>query len=76
MDPYTPSECQALVDRIAAGAANPRCPRCGGACAVIQARPRDDVAYVRNRVVVRCSRCGRSCGADVERGNADGEQHA
>lgn len=55
-----------LLDEIKGGAARPSCPRCGGACAVIRTDPRSDLSYVRRRIVVRCSRCLRSCGAEVD----------
>lgn len=67
MDPYTAREERSLLKEVGEGAANPVCPRCGGACAVIRARPRRDVSYVRDRVVVKCARCRRSCSADVKR---------
>ena len=67
MRPYAPAEQRELLDAVARGAASPPCPRCGRTCAVIRARPRDDVAYVRDRLVVRCLRCGRSCQDDAVR---------
>ena len=67
MDPFTAHEQKDLLDRVAGGAANPPCPRCGGACAVIHAAPRRDVSYVRDRIVVWCSDCLRSFGAEVPR---------
>jgi hypothetical protein len=35
----------------------PSCPRCDGALDLMPARPRSDVAYVRNRVLIQCPRC-------------------
>ncbi len=54
-----------LIDQVGEGRASPRCPRCQGPCAVIRTRPRRDVAYVRDRVLVRCSRCLRSCSIEA-----------
>ena len=62
---YTPRERRILLRELARGIANPECPRCGAACAVIRARPRDDVSYVRDRVVARCSGCRMSVGAEA-----------
>ena len=45
----------------------PRCPRCGASCCVIRAGPRDDVAYVRDRVTVRCQACRASAVGEVRR---------
>ena len=65
MDPYTAREKSDLMKQVAEGAANPPCPRCGNACAVIRTRPREDVSYVRDRVVVRCAGCLRSFGVEA-----------
>ncbi len=66
MTSYTTSERRALLDLVSGGAIDPPCPRCGSACTVIRTRPRADVAYVRDRVVVRCTRCLCSCAADAD----------
>lgn len=58
---YTGRQKRHLMDQIVEGLASPRCPGCQGPCAVIRTGPRGDVAYVRDRVLVRCSRCLRSC---------------
>lgn len=63
---YTDEERQALLRSVATGATAPTCPRCHGACAVIRTGPSPDVSYVRDRVVVRCSGCRRSAGAEAE----------
>lgn len=66
-DSYTPRERRELLRRVATGVSDPvACPRCGASCAVIRTGPRTDVAYVRDRVVVRCPACRRSVAADVE----------
>lgn len=61
MDGFTARQKRRLMDQVAKGGTSPRCPRCQGPCAVIRTGPRSDVAYVRDRVLVRCSRCMRSC---------------
>ena len=61
MDGFSTRQKRHLMDQVAEGMASPRCPRCEGPCAVIRTGPRSDVAYVRDRVLVRCSRCLRSC---------------
>lgn len=66
-DAYTPRERRELLARVAGGTCGPvSCPRCGTSCAVIRTGPRADVAYVRDRVVVRCPGCRRSVAAEVE----------
>ena len=65
MDPFTARQKRHLVDQVADGVPSPRCPRCQGPCAVIRAGPRSDVAYVRDRVLVRCARCLLSCAIEV-----------
>ncbi len=45
---------------VAGGKENPACPRCGGRCSVIRTGTREDVSYVRDRVVIRCSGCTRT----------------
>ena len=60
MTAFDARERRILLRELARGTANPRCPRCGGACAVIRTPPRGDVSYVRDRVVVRCGTCRRS----------------
>jgi len=62
---YTARERRILLQELARGTPNPRCPRCGASCAVIHTTPRDDVSYVRDRVVVRCSGCRRSLGMEA-----------
>lgn len=64
-DGYTEDERRALLRAVAGGAIAPACPRCGGVCAVIRTGPRQDVSYVRDRVVVRCGGCRRSVGAET-----------
>ncbi|MDE2784339.1 MAG: hypothetical protein OXK77_15400 [Gemmatimonadota bacterium] len=65
MDAFTARQKRHLLDQVADGIASPRCPRCRGPCAVIHTGPRGDVAYVRDRVLVRCSRCLRSCAIEA-----------
>lgn len=36
-----------------------RCPRCDTALTRVEVAPREDVAYVRDRVWLRCESCGR-----------------
>lgn len=36
-----------------------RCPRCDTALIRVEVPPREDVAYVRDRVWLRCESCGR-----------------
>ncbi len=36
-----------------------RCPRCDTALIRVEVAPREDVAYVRDRVWLRCETCGR-----------------
>ena len=67
---YNARERRILLRELARGVANPRCPRCGASCTVIRTGPRDDVSYVRDRVVARCSGCRRSVG--TEAGDARG----
>lgn len=62
---YSPRERRTLLQELARGAPNPKCPRCGAACVVIRTGPRNDVSYVRDRVVVRCSACRRSVGVEA-----------
>lgn len=42
----------------------PECPRCGSTIAPHPVEPRGDVAYVRRRVILVCSRCGRRAVVD------------
>ena len=63
--PYNARERRTLLQDLAEGAPNPKCPRCGAPCAVIRTPPRDDVSYVRDRVVVRCSACRRSVAVEA-----------
>lgn len=65
MDGFSARHKRQLMDQVADGKGSPRCPRCQGPCAVIHTGPRSDVAYVRDRVLVRCSRCLRSCAVEV-----------
>jgi len=65
MDPYTDREKRDLLKRVADGEPGPRCPRCQAPCAVIRTGPRDDVSYVRDRVVMRCSGCTRGFGVEA-----------
>ena len=62
---YNAHERRTLLLDLAVGIPNPKCPRCGSACAVIRTPPRDDVSYVRDRVVVRCSACRRSVAVEA-----------
>lgn len=65
MDAFTDRQKRQLMEQLAGGATSPRCPGCQGPCAVIRTGPRSDVAYVRDRVLVRCSRCLRNCAIEV-----------
>ena len=65
MDPYRDREKRELLRALSGGAENPVCPRCGGTCAVIRTRPRSDVSYVRDRVLIRCSACLRNLAVDA-----------
>ena len=65
MDKYTARQKQGLLAQVARGANSPRCPRCRAACSVIRVEPRSDVAYVRDRIVVRCSGCLRNCSIEA-----------
>lgn len=56
---YTGEERRALLRAVVTGATAPPCPRCDGVCAVIRTGPRQDVSYVRDRVVLRCGACRR-----------------
>ncbi len=69
-DAYTARERRELLRDVAGGGSGPVCPRCGTPCAVIHTRPRADVAYVRDRVIVRCPGCRRSVVADAEKAKA------
>lgn len=68
MDPYRDREKRELLRALSAGTENPACPRCGGACAVIRTGPLSDVAYVRDRVLIRCSGCLRNLAVDAGEG--------
>ena len=62
---YKARERRILLLQLARGTPNPTCPRCGASCAVIRTGPRDDVSYVRDRVVVRCGGCRRSVAVEA-----------
>lgn len=53
-----------------------RCPHCDTALIRVEVAPRDDVAYVRDRVWLRCESCGRHAvldrGAPPGRGEENG----
>ena len=70
MDQFRNREKRALLRTVAGGEENPACPRCGGRCSVIRTGTREDVSYVRDRVVIRCSRCTRTLA--LEAGYLDG----
>lgn len=62
---YTARERKTLLGQVAHGAVAPPCPRCGDPCTVIRTRPRADVSYVRDRVVVLCGACRRSVATEA-----------
>ena len=64
---YTAKERDLLLRGAASVPSPPSCPRCGASCSVIRAGPRDDVAYVRDRVTVRCPACRASAVGEVRR---------
>ena len=45
---------------------HPECPRCGCRLQVTPVRPRTDVAYVRDRVLLACNPCGLNVALDRE----------
>lgn len=47
----------------------PACPRCGAAMTLREVPPREEVAYVRDRLWLSCPSCGRN--AVVDRGALD-----
>ena len=53
---FTPEERHALERLLAQGQGE--CPRCGGKIDRQSVPRRADVAYVRDRITVTCSRCG------------------
>lgn len=62
---YSARERRILLQELARGNPNPKCPRCGAPCTVIRTPPRDDVSYVRDRIVARCSACRRSVAVEA-----------
>ena len=51
----SPEEEMVLREGVKDGAAS--CPRCGKPLNITPIPPRSDVSYVRNRVLLECSRC-------------------
>lgn len=64
---YEPEQRRLIAEALRAGT-EPACPACGGRLATSQVTPPAQVSYVRQRVIVVCSECGRSAALDVPRG--------
>lgn len=67
---YTADEKRRLAEEIGRGETAPACPVCGKRCVLVKSEPRRDVAYVRNRLLVRCAKCARSLALELPRGGA------
>lgn len=67
---YTADEKRRLAEEIGRGETAPACPVCGTRCVLVKSEPRRDVAYVRNRLLVRCAKCARSLALELPRGRA------
>ena len=52
-----------------------RCPRCDTVLIRVKVGPREDVAYVRDRVWLRCETCGRHAVLDRDAPPARGEEN-
>jgi hypothetical protein len=65
-EPFGPEEERALRRQIEEGN-HPRCPRCAGALRLTPILPPPQVAYVRDRVVLECDRCGMGTVIDQKR---------
>jgi hypothetical protein len=61
---YTRQQRQTLRAAVRAGAAV-NCPACGEKLAERNAPPRNDIAYVRRRIVLICTGCRRSASFDI-----------
>ncbi|MGH7504793.1 MAG: hypothetical protein ACRELX_04050, partial [Longimicrobiales bacterium] len=64
---YTREQRQRLSDAVRAGEALV-CPACGERVVKRAVEPRDDVSYVRRRVLLLCTACRRSVSVDVSAG--------
>ncbi len=65
---FTDEENRALVRSLATGEEGPvSCPRCGEEMSRSEVPPRDEVAYVRDRIWLVCRGCGRTAVVDRRR---------
>lgn len=69
---YDPAEMRALVAELRRireaggldGEERPTCPRCEATMTLREVPPREEVAYVRDRLWLSCSSCGRNAVVD------------
>ena len=54
--PLSPAERKTIQEGVRGGGSS--CPRCKIPLRTTMIPPRQDVAYVRNRVLIECDRCG------------------
>lgn len=73
VDNFTPEE-EGNLERRAGDPDPPACPRCGSPMVRRRVSPRKDVSYVRRRILLVCSGCGRSAAVDVTRRAPEGER--
>ena len=75
-DGFSEGERRSLVIRLARGEERPPCPRCRRRMERREVGPREEVAYVRDRIWLVCGPCGRSAVVDrreIEREGGAGE---
>lgn len=70
---FSPDENQRILAAVDDGGPL-QCPRCDTSLIRVDVAPREDVAYVRNRVWLRCESCGRHAVLDRGAPPANGEE--